>query len=68
MTRYKEGIELAEMIIDARNEHGLSRTQLAQKAGISQATIVKLESGGGNPSFKTLNRIARALDKRVVLQ
>ncbi len=67
MARYKEGIELTEMIIAARAECGLSQKRLADKAGMKQAAIARLESGASNPSYKTLSRVAKALDKKVAL-
>jgi phage repressor protein C with HTH and peptisase S24 domain len=49
-----------ERIAERRNELGLSQTQLAQRAGVSQATIAKLESGISSGSSQ-IHRIARVL-------
>ena len=51
--------------IDARKESGLTQQQLAERTGISQADISKLENGNANPSLKTLQRLASAMDKKL---
>ena len=40
----------------------------ADITGINQADISKLENGNGNPSLRTLERIARGLDMRLKLE
>lgn len=56
---------LLEVILSARLEAKLTQAQLAEKVGMKQAAIARLESGKASPSFKTLNRIAKALDKKI---
>jgi len=54
---------LADNLKRYRNEKGLSQEQLAQKSGITYSTLAKLESGvNKNPTVKTLQQIARALE------
>lgn len=45
-----------------RARKGLSRQQLAEKAGISIDTMGQIERGEGNPQFNTIIPIALALD------
>jgi putative transcriptional regulator len=45
----------------ARRAKGLRQEDLAEAAGVSQSTIVRLELGENEPTFKTAHRIARAL-------
>lgn len=52
---------LMQAMIDARKENGMTQKELAEATGISQADISRLERGTGNPSLKTLQRVARAL-------
>lgn len=55
---------IGEAIREAR--HGrYTLQQLADEAGVSLGLISQLERGMGNPSFKTLQRIAAALDLRI---
>ena len=54
---------LAENIKRLRKEQSLSQDQLARKAGITYTTLAKIESGvNQNPTMKTLQGIAKALD------
>lgn len=45
-----------------RGRRGLSVAALAERAGVSFGLISHLERGQGNPSFKAVQRIARALE------
>ena len=49
---------IIQAIIDARKHSGLTQKQLAEKTGIAQTDISKLENGNANPSIKTLQRLA----------
>ena len=49
-----------QAIIDARKESGMTQKELSSITGISQADISRLEHGTGNPSIKTLKRVAKA--------
>lgn len=44
-----------------REEKGMSQTELAYKAGVSQRHIAFIEQGVRNPSIDVAGRIARAL-------
>ncbi len=50
-----------QAMIDARKEKGMTQKELASITGISQADISRLEHGTGNPSIRTLKRVAKAL-------
>lgn len=54
-----------QAIITARNTAKVSQKELAKRTGIAQADISKIENGRGNPSLKTLLRIATALGMRL---
>lgn len=58
-------LSIMQAVIDARKESGLTQQQLAERTGISQADISKLENGNANPSLKTLQRLAAAMGKSV---
>ena len=50
----------------ARDDADLTQARLAQRIGMTQQQLAKLESGG-NPTLSTLSRIARGLGRRVVV-
>ena len=50
---------LAANIKKLRKKHHLSQEQLAQKAGITYSTLIKIESGNNkNPTLETLTKLA----------
>lgn len=53
---------IVQAMIDARKKTGLTQKQLSEKTGITQSDISKLENGDGNPSIKTLQRLAAGMD------
>ncbi len=53
---------IMQAIIDARKTKGLTQKELSERTGITQGDISKLENGSGNPSVKTLQRLAKAMD------
>ena len=56
---------ISYVVSDARKEAGLTQVQLAELTGLDQSDISKIERGVANPSVKTLQRIAKALDKQL---
>jgi transcriptional regulator with XRE-family HTH domain len=59
----KTGAMLAAMgLRELRLEHLLTQEELGQKAGVSKATIVGIESGRVRPYPQTLRKLAEALD------
>lgn len=58
--------ELAKSIITLRARKGLTQEQLAERMETTQSVISRLESGSAKPSLATLERLANALDARVV--
>ena len=53
-------MDAAEVIRSAREAAGLSKRELARRAGTSPAAIVAYETGEREPSFRTLRRLVRA--------
>ncbi len=62
-----EEFAMIEMLLKARSERHMTQAELAQAAGMKQEVIARLESGRGNPTYHTLSRIAKALNKKVTL-
>ena len=64
---YNIDAEVRDLVISARSAANLTQKQLAQRSGVSQSNISKIENGNYQPSFSTLKRIAGALGKRLVV-
>ena len=58
--------ELARSIIALRIRNGLTQKGLAERMNTTQSVISRLESGSAKPSLATLERLASALDGKVV--
>jgi DNA-binding XRE family transcriptional regulator len=59
--------EFAATLLRYRAEHKLSQRILAEKLGVSQPRVVKLESGEHNPEVDTIINAARRLGIEFVL-
>jgi len=59
--------DLAMQLIERRRELGMTQVQLAAATGIAQSMISRIEQGNANPTVKTLNVLAQALDLRLTL-
>jgi DNA-binding XRE family transcriptional regulator len=59
--------EFASTLLRYRAEHKLSQRALAQKLGVSQPRVVKLESGEHNPDVDTIINAVRRLEIEFVL-
>ena len=55
-------------MVDIRNREHITQKELSTRTGIAQADISKLESGNGNPSIKTLIRLAEGLGKELHIE
>ena len=49
-------------IVDARISRNLTQKELAERVGMNQADISKLENGTRNPSLNLLKRLAEGMD------
>ncbi|MFJ8074801.1 helix-turn-helix domain-containing protein [Streptomyces sp. NPDC096176] len=72
VARRREEIRLAfdlgQAVYDRRAELGISQTELARRAEMTQPQISKLELGGTMPTLPLLARLARALDAALSLE
>jgi len=53
--------EVAMRVLSYRVEHKLSQRALAEKLGVKQPAVARLEAGDVTPSVDTLLRLSRAL-------
>lgn len=51
-------INIIRAIVEARNRQNLTQKELAEKTGIAQTEISRIESGARNPSLKILQQLA----------
>ncbi len=59
---------IIQAMIDARESTGMTQKELAEKTGITQADISRLENGNANPSLKTLQRLAEGMGMTLKLE
>lgn len=75
-TIYEDGVTLrqeavsantlaASAVLAARARAGMSQSELADRSGIDQSDISKIERGAANPSVATLNRLADAMGMKL---
>lgn len=58
---------LYTQLYQARTQKHLTQAELAKKIGISQPALAAIEKGNGNPTLKTLQKLADALEVRLAL-
>ena len=59
--------DIAKLVIVRRTELSITQQELAERMGTSHSVISRLESGRHKFSMATLQRLARALDVKLVL-
>ncbi len=59
---------IIQAIIDARKDSHLTQKELADKTGINQADISKLENGNANPTLELLKRLAEGMNMTLKLE
>ena len=60
--------ELMMMILKARNDQNLPQSELAERTGIRQSNISRIEKGQAVPSITTLSKIAHGLGKKIEIR
>ena len=58
---------VVEAVAAARAKKGLSQKELSDLTGIDQSELSEIERGTATPSVNTLNRIAKALDTKLLI-
>ena len=60
--------EIIRQIIIARNELNITQKELAERTGIKQSNISRLEKGTYNPSLSSLKKVAKGLNKELHIE
>ena len=71
---YQEGYDearraflLGQLVREHRLAQGLSQSELAARAGMTQPALSRIEAGGSVPTIPVLDRIAAALSAQLVV-
>ena len=59
---------ISQAVRERRLALGLSQTELASRAGMTQPALSRLEAGGVIPTIPLLERISSALDADLIVQ
>lgn len=59
---------IMQAMIDARKSRNMTQKELAEKTGIDQSDISKIETGNANPALSTLKRLAEGMDMVLKLE
>jgi len=59
---FEQAYRIAMQVVELREGHGLTQSQLAERCGMDQADISRIERGSTSPTTRVLQRIADALD------
>lgn len=57
--------EIIRALIEQRNAQHLTQKELADRIGVKQSNISRLESGNANPSLAFLQKVAAGLGKQL---
>lgn len=61
-------LAIAQAMIDAKDAAEMAQQRLSEMTGIAQEDISKLESGNGNPTLRTLQRLAAGMGRRLRIE
>ncbi len=64
---FENAYDVALQLIALREQHGFTQADLAERCGIDQGDISRIERGATSPTARTLQRIADSLDADVRL-
>ena len=64
----KPEYEVIRALVSARLEQNLTQEQLAQRTGIRQSNISRIESGTCSPTIATLQQLANGMGKKLHIE
>ena len=59
--------EVKDKVSEAREKAGLTQKELAAMTGLTQSNISNIEKGNNIPTLATLNKIANATGKKLII-
>jgi len=59
---------MMQAMIDARKRNNMTQKELAERTGIDQSDISKIETGNANPTLAVLKRLAEGMDMVLKLE
>lgn len=60
--------DIMKMLVMARCEKNLTQQQLAERSGVRQSNISRIENGSCVPSIATLQALAKGLGKKLKIE
>ena len=66
--RLQPELEIMRTLIKARAENNLTQKQLAEKTGIRQSNISRIENGTCSPTISTLQTLAEGMGKHLHIE
>jgi ribosome-binding protein aMBF1 (putative translation factor) len=57
---FEQAYDIAVQVMELRERHGLTQAELAERCGMDQGDISRIERGSTSPTARTLQRIAEA--------
>ena len=60
--------DIIRAMVAARKERNMTQKELAEKTGITQADISRIENGTRNPSLDMIKRLAKGMGMRLKLE
>ncbi len=60
--------DIIQAMIDARTSQHMTQKELAERTGITQADISRIENGTRNPSLAMVKRLAEGLGMRLKIE
>lgn len=61
-------MDVIRALLNARIEQNLTQKQLAERSGIRQSNISRIENGTCSPTIATLQQLAMGMGKRVHIE
>lgn len=63
--RLQPEYDIIGAIVEVRAECDLTQKELAERCGMKQSALARIESGNANPTLKTLKQLAEGLGKQL---